>query len=67
MKLGDVELDYDAIRAPTWAALSFQLADIILRRILPAARRSRGKLGITTPPIGQWTEERIKAILTGEG
>lgn len=66
MKLGCDLLDYDAIRAPTWAALSFQLADIILRRILPAARESRGKLGIKHPPILQWTEERIRAILTGE-
>lgn len=66
MRLGDLELDYGPIGDPAWGELSFRLADILLRRILPAAARSHGSPGMITPPIGQWSEELIRATLLGE-
>ena len=70
LNLGDLEIDHFVPFSPPgsqpqWAELSLRLADILLRRILPAARNSVGSLGMRTPPIGQWTKERIVTIMTG--
>ena len=66
MELGDLELDFDTAGSPPWKALNLRLADILLRRILPAARRSLGRPDISTPPIGQWTVHRVRTALLGE-
>jgi len=67
---GIVSCSHDLLDNPPWAALSMHLGDIILRRLVKAAVASEGSGSfvptVSHPPIGVWTEERIRSILRGD-